>query len=63
MSIIQAQHNCTTHFEVVYRNHSIVSIRRYTDTYLSGETVEYDDLSLSERESILLAIIEHLKQQ
>jgi len=60
MHTIQVHHSNNTHFEVLYYKHAIISIRRYNDSRPSGEAVEYDDLSLTEREAILLEIIKYL---
>jgi len=58
--VITAPHG-RIYFEILYRNRTIVSIIMFDpDKNPRGQPVLYDDLALTERESILIAIINHL---
>jgi len=57
---ISAQH-ASTFYEILYRNGNIVRITVLDpERNPRGTILPYDSLSLAERESILIAIINHL---
>ena len=58
--LIHAEHN-SSFYEILYRNKTIVKIIQHLPgDDPRGREIQYDSLSLEQRESILIAIINHL---